>query len=326
MNKVKITNDIWIELQGQFLQQLLHSYPTNNKLNKVFASTDLLYHYTSLDAFVSIVKSQSLYFTNVNFLNDSKEFLHGVYSIKMAVEELREKENNEILDKIESNTNQLLEKEKYVACFSKEGDLLSQWKAYANNGKGVSIGFEFDNLRESFDQFLTGSHIEYDESIQLESLKEYITLGIKFFSPLEEKFDWQKQNFNNLTAKFIVGFLNNVIHSFKHPAFRDEREYRLQLEIDDSISEDDDIEVLFRSTEKLVVPYTIVKNSYSAYVENKNKNEIDPIFPIKKLPLAKIIVGPSLEFETVKNGIDKFLISQGYKDIEIIKSHIPYRH
>ncbi|WP_346867458.1 DUF2971 domain-containing protein [Clostridium sp. UBA1353] len=29
----------------------------------------------------------------------------------------------------------------YITCFSRNGDLLSQWRAYGDNGKGVSIGF-----------------------------------------------------------------------------------------------------------------------------------------------------------------------------------------
>lgn len=29
-----------------------------------------------------------------------------------------------------------------ISCFSKNGDLLSQWRAYAEDGKGFSIGFD----------------------------------------------------------------------------------------------------------------------------------------------------------------------------------------
>jgi len=30
----------------------------------------------------------------------------------------------------------------YIACFSEKGDLLSQWRAYADDGEGVAIGFD----------------------------------------------------------------------------------------------------------------------------------------------------------------------------------------
>ena len=29
----------------------------------------------------------------------------------------------------------------YITCFSRNGDLLSQWRAYGDDGRGVSIGF-----------------------------------------------------------------------------------------------------------------------------------------------------------------------------------------
>ena len=36
----------------------------------------------------------------------------------------------------------------YVVCFSKEKDLLSQWRGYADNGKGCAIGFSLDELED----------------------------------------------------------------------------------------------------------------------------------------------------------------------------------
>lgn len=35
----------------------------------------------------------------------------------------------------------------YAACFSGESDLLSQWCEYADNGKGVAIGFNLKCLK-----------------------------------------------------------------------------------------------------------------------------------------------------------------------------------
>lgn len=308
------------------LQGILLSYPENNKLNKVFEHNEILYHYTSLNGFLSIIETQSLFFSNVNFLNDSKEIKHGVDIVLKAIEEIEENEGSDILYKMKDNINLLYESEKYVTCFSKDGDLLSQWRAYGNNGKGISIGFEFSNLTDSFDKYLTGTHIEYDEKIQIESIKEYINLIIKFYKSIEDNYDWNGQDFNNLVAKLIITFFNNVIYSFKHPSFIDEREYRLQLEIDNNMYKKEDIELKFRATENLIIPYTIIKNDYISYLETKVPNETEPIFSLKKLPISKIIIGPSLDYETVKSGIKKFLFEKGYKEIDIEKSNVPYRN
>lgn len=35
----------------------------------------------------------------------------------------------------------------FVICFCEEGDKLSQWRGYADNGRGVSIGFSEQELR-----------------------------------------------------------------------------------------------------------------------------------------------------------------------------------
>ncbi len=325
MEKQKITNEIWTELQGNMLQGLLLTYPNNKKLNKVFEHNDILYHYTSLNGFLSIIETQSLFFSNVNFLNDSKEIKHGVDIVLKAIEETEKDENSDILLKMKENIDLLYKSEKYVTCFSKDGDLLSQWRAYGNNGKGISIGFEFSDLTDSFDKYLTGTHIEYDETTQIESIKEYINLIIEFYKKIEDNYDWNGQDFDNLVAKLIITFFNNVIYSFKHPSFIDEREYRLQLEIDNKMYNKDDIDLKFRATENLIIPYTIIKNSYASYLETKEPDETEPIFPLKKLPISKIIIGPSLDYETVKIGIKQFLFEKGYKEIDIEKSNVPYR-
>lgn len=325
MEKQIITNEIWTELQGNMLQVLLLAYQKNNKLNKVFEHNDIIYHYTSLNGFLSIIETQSLFFSNANFLNDSKEIKHGVDIVLKAIEQTEENENSDILDKMKDNINLLFKSEKYVTCFSKDGDLLSQWRAYGNNGKGISIGFDFSNLTDSFDKYLTGTHIEYDEKIQIESIKEYIHLMIEFYKNIENNYNWNGQDFNNLVAKQIITFFNNVIYSFKHPSFIDEREYRLQLEIDNVMYKKEDIELKFRATENLIIPYTVIKNDYISYLETKVPNETEPVFPLKKLPINKIVIGPSLDYETVKTGIEKFLSEKGYNEIDIKKSNVPYR-
>ena len=36
----------------------------------------------------------------------------------------------------------------YVTCFSYQNDLLSQWRGYADDGRGAAIGFDLDVLKE----------------------------------------------------------------------------------------------------------------------------------------------------------------------------------
>ena len=41
----------------------------------------------------------------------------------------------------------------FVICFCEEGDKLSQWRGYADNGRGVSIGFSEQELRQYSEKY-----------------------------------------------------------------------------------------------------------------------------------------------------------------------------
>jgi len=110
-----------------------------------------LYHYTSLEALQSIVKSKKLRASNIRFLNDMSETLIFRQDV---LEVLRQRANGgeraqalaELIDHIESRPLQSL----FVASFSEKGDLLSQWRAYCPPGLGVSIGFNSSCLQENW--------------------------------------------------------------------------------------------------------------------------------------------------------------------------------
>ena len=37
---------------------------------------------------------------------------------------------------------------RYICCFSGDGDLLSQWRAYADDGRGISVGFKKSQIKD----------------------------------------------------------------------------------------------------------------------------------------------------------------------------------
>jgi hypothetical protein len=46
---------------------------------------------------------------------------------------------------------------------------------------------------------------------------------------------------------------------------------------------------------------------------------------VKKLPISEIIIGPSLDFNALSDGITELLKANQYYDVEIKQSVIPYR-
>ena len=59
---------------------------------------EIIYHYTSSEGLIGILRNQHIRMTNVKFLNDSKELVHGVdlakQHLKEAIEELKETNEN----------------------------------------------------------------------------------------------------------------------------------------------------------------------------------------------------------------------------------------
>lgn len=134
--KLKLDGKFFATLNMGFANTLLKQSFANPNLNYKVDNADIVFHYTSLEKFISIIESQSLYFTNLNYLNDSKEFQHGVDIIKDVIKNYSTTESKSlILEAINKNIQYIYKSPRYIACFSKNGDLLSQWRAYANHGK-----------------------------------------------------------------------------------------------------------------------------------------------------------------------------------------------
>jgi hypothetical protein len=118
---------------------------------------NVLYHYCSVESFCNILKSKVLWLTNIRYMNDSKE-ISWLYELakKVISREMRTRPENEIklCQLLMGHCDNLFLDETFFpyifcSCFSKNGDSLGQWRAYANDGTGVAIGFRRDYL-ESF--------------------------------------------------------------------------------------------------------------------------------------------------------------------------------
>lgn len=118
-----------------------------------------IYHYCSVDAFLKILESNSIFLSHCRMLNDGKEdriFLDSIRNLDIS--ELYSDEEEEIAKEI---INSYINKVDfpYVACFSRNDDLLNQWIAYGDNGNGVAIG-----LNLSMIPFIDLLHNRYGDS------------------------------------------------------------------------------------------------------------------------------------------------------------------
>lgn len=128
----------------------------------------LLYHYTKSDTLWKILESDSLLARNIRFSNDFNEYMTGRNKIEEFVNCRMRKDDSkrdEILRKIQDNPMMY-----FMVCFCEEGDLLSQWRGYAQNG--VSIGMDFTggiceerNLQQHVECFSVLNNKKYQEAL-----------------------------------------------------------------------------------------------------------------------------------------------------------------
>lgn len=106
-----------------------------------------LYHYTNVDGLKGILESGSIWFTDYRHLNDPTELVHGINLSHVAAQEIAAGANGRVRFFLECLVDMFRHDnftgtlEFFITCFSRARDDLGQWRAYADNGRGVAIGF-----------------------------------------------------------------------------------------------------------------------------------------------------------------------------------------
>jgi hypothetical protein len=111
---------------------------------------EVLYHYTSMAALLSIVDSERMRATHFRYLNDRSEIATMWKIVEKRLEERMAAGGSavavgrlrEVLDALKKRNIS----NEYVASFSEKGDDLSQWRSYYRSGGGVSLGFTREAL------------------------------------------------------------------------------------------------------------------------------------------------------------------------------------
>jgi hypothetical protein len=113
-----------------------------------------LYHYTSQEGLLGIVKSGTLWATNISYMNDATEFHQPRNMLRDCVSEELERQAKtagapvDRLELLRGKLNKVKDTLICVACFCEDGDLLSQWRGYSGRGYGYSLGFNYALLKE----------------------------------------------------------------------------------------------------------------------------------------------------------------------------------
>ena len=114
-----------------------------------------LFHYTSQAGLEGILRTSSIWATNIRYLNDAAEFKHTVGLFKDHISSRRDLDSHsklllEVLhdDAFGRPWHEHVPLSLYVASFSREADQLSQWRAYAPSN-GYCVGFAPSVLKQT---------------------------------------------------------------------------------------------------------------------------------------------------------------------------------
>lgn len=143
---------------------------------------DLIYYYCSMETFFSIITSKTIWLRNLLEMNDPSELLlhkvnivdHIINRYKNNLFEFKyiDKENKEALIAYLSSTffqftsgiNGINNNFFFALCMSSEEDSLGQWRAYADNGKGVCLGFNKHTIK---------NYIKDKSNLQLQEIEYF---------------------------------------------------------------------------------------------------------------------------------------------------------
>ena len=189
----------------------------------------VLYHYSGNVKCFSILGNRNIRLSDIRKSNDKAEMQIFYPTIFEAVEEEYRKEpfdfeyeNNKnaeavsiLLKSIKHVVDDSFEKGKltsYVLCLSEEGDLLSQWRGYANDGKGCSIGFNMEKLQEFCDNSEGVFKLEKIQYLTTQEIDSLILEKAKYLkNRLLEHYKYCKKYFPEQPAKIYARLLFDII-------------------------------------------------------------------------------------------------------------------
>ncbi|MFA9399290.1 MAG: DUF2971 domain-containing protein [Clostridiaceae bacterium] len=309
-----------------------------------------LYHYCSLETFIAIISNKCF---RLSDLSKSNDYMERKWIINILEEALNKSFKDEGItidlreeywydDGVNNHIDYLLNMlrddvthSSYITCFSRKGDLLSQWRAYGDDGRGVSIGFS-SKLLYKVDSRKNNIYIEdvlYDKEEQFENIQLAVANALIYMKNL---FNYDavrvSDDFNKYFIEEFDAFCEVICDELailscymKNPAFKEEDEERIFY-----------VPAIYEGEPELIQEKFNKTSSFNNYILKPinfyvRKDQIigysDLSFEklIKNGIISEIIIGPSSRVK--EDDIYYLLTKFGYSsnDISIKHSEASYR-
>jgi hypothetical protein len=294
----------------------------------------VVYHYASIDAMMSILKSRSIWATSIVYLNDLSEQEHF---LKMILKHL-----NEDPQTSEDAANQAISREleqfkrhdftarPFVTSFSRYDDSLPQWRSYCPHGNGVAIGFRVDCLKRATikalpDNVSRGSEVSFGE-IEYIDPKSVGSIG----GIVDEKAE--------VAMKRVHSYRSDLQSVFAPRIFKQELELLACFKKDHSFSNEGEFRLVvsdlrgclsaveFRPVRSTLVPYAVIEIPREG---SQFKDQPDDSLNIfghgeRRHFVDRIVVGPTTNMGLSCQSVKHFCAKHGL-NVEVVPSKIPFR-
>lgn len=331
-----------------FNSKFIHEF-TPGSMPGVTEST-IVYHYTSPDAFLSIVQGRSVRFSDIRYMNDKSESFFFVKRLLEFCEENKEqyqhftdvvnellKENSySAIKKLKAQDIRYTEfpglkmgkQRNFIFCTSNDADSLNMWNYYASGGKytGYNIGFSVQRFLKTFDtnqERTVDSFIIYYGNV-LYKKKQHFE-AIEELAQTVERFIAKKPSDQAMQRAAISVQKHIELHGpfFKDKSFKSENEFRFLVSIAEKNiphNEDEAKKYFGQYNQKLQEGFCIKNGLVVPFIK----------VSIPEHSISRITMAPMTEYEIAKSSIKELLNVNGLRgendaEVPIFQSKIPIR-
>jgi hypothetical protein len=292
--------------------------------------SETVWHYTTTAGLIGILTSGRLWATAASVLNDATELRYGLELAESSraeyakVAELHSLQTRFLFDVEYAARSALRNNAIYVACASRDGDDLGQWRGYADSS-GYALGVRATPLCavvsdeaeaaiwENQDLPAGWHQVLYDPKEQDELLMSLWDFAATIAPPVGTQPDSPEWTISLHTASSAV---TNAVAMMKHPSFWGEQEVRLAFDAT-------------RHAKRSLLRFRQGRQGITPYVELGAMPRGPSIFATTNSPgqlsLDGVRVGPNQDRTTAEISLNTLLRAVGQKGAEVTHSAVPYR-
>lgn len=202
-----------------------------------------LYHYTSLSAFISIIKNNEIWVSHYSAMNDKDEFSKGYEIAKSLIKKsdaYKKADIQKVFYNFVKEVYATWPDDKYVASFSNSCDDALLYLAYCGVGSSICLACDIDRKL---------SQVIYEENKFKKKIEEVICKANEKLILAKSDDDFK------ILSDRITNDVLDLCLLYKAESFRNENEYRLIATVKDAKKDADGYCINYRANDERIIPF-----------------------------------------------------------------------